>query len=99
MRLDEAEACASVAEEDGAAEALVEALAEGVADEELCAVELRRSIFRKDYTAPGGSAPKGYHAKLGKYLDFKDCIFITFENKEQVLLGVNLHMREMYIFR
>ena len=35
MRLDEAEACASVAEEDGAAEALVEALAEGVADEEL----------------------------------------------------------------
>ena len=39
MRLDEAEACASVAEEDGAAEALVEALAEGVADEELCAVE------------------------------------------------------------
>ena len=62
-------------------------------------VGVRRSIFRKDSTAPGGSAPKGYHAKLGKYLDFKDCIFITFENKEQVLLGVNLHMKEMYIFR
>lgn len=62
-------------------------------------VGVRRSIFRKDSTAPGGSAPKGYHAKLGKCLDFKDFIFITFENKEQVLLGINLHMKEMYIFR
>ena len=60
---------------------------------------MRRSIFRKENTAPGGSAPKGYHAKLGKYLDSKDCIFITFENKEQVLLDINLHMKEMCIFR
>ena len=60
---------------------------------------MRRSIFRKDNTAPEGSAHKGYHTKLGKYPDFKDCIFITFENKEQVLLGINLHMKEMYIFR
>lgn len=60
---------------------------------------MRRSIFRKDNTAPEGSAPKGYHAKLGKYPDFKDCIFITFENKEQVLLDINLHMKEMCIFR
>lgn len=62
-------------------------------------VGVRRSIFRKDSTAPGGSASKGYHAKLGKCLDFKDFIFITFENKEQVLLCINLHMKEMYIFR
>ena len=60
---------------------------------------MRRSIFRQDNTAPGGSAPKGYHAKLGKYLDSKDCIFRTFENKEQVLLDINLHMKEMCIFR
>ena len=60
---------------------------------------MRRSIFRKDNTAPGARPLKAITPSWEKYLDFKDCIFITFENKEQVLLGINLHMKEMYIFR
>lgn len=60
MRLDEAEACASVVEEDGAAEALVEALAEGVADEELCAVEFSeaQALNRSADTARVLRAPR-----------------------------------------